>query len=53
MGMMRVGKPEGKKPFGIPGFRWKDNIKIHLTFVEYEVLTGFIWLRFRTSGELL
>jgi hypothetical protein len=25
-----VGKPEGKKPLGRPGCRWKDNIKMHL-----------------------
>jgi hypothetical protein len=23
-----VGKPEGKRPLGIPGLRWEDNIKI-------------------------
>jgi hypothetical protein len=23
-----VGKPEGRSPFGIPRFRWKDNIKM-------------------------
>jgi hypothetical protein len=23
-------KPEGKRPFGRPGRRWKDNIKIYL-----------------------
>jgi hypothetical protein len=25
-----VGKPEGKKPLGRPGRRWKDNIKMVL-----------------------
>ena len=25
-----VGKPEGKRPFGIPRRRWKDNIKMDL-----------------------
>ena len=25
-----VGKPEGKKPLGIPRRRWEDNIKIDL-----------------------
>ena len=28
-----VGKPEGKRPFGRPRCRWKDNIKMDL----YEV----------------
>ena len=23
-----VGKPDGKSPFGMPGRRWEDNIKI-------------------------
>jgi hypothetical protein len=23
-----VGKPERKRPFGRPGYRWEDNIKI-------------------------
>jgi hypothetical protein len=23
-----VGKPEGKRPFGIPGCIWEDNIKM-------------------------
>jgi len=25
-----VGKPEGKRPFGRPRFRWKDNIRMDL-----------------------
>ena len=25
-----VGKPEGKRPFGRPRHRWKDNIKMDL-----------------------
>jgi hypothetical protein len=25
-----VGKPEGKRPLGIPRLRWEDNIKIDL-----------------------
>jgi hypothetical protein len=25
-----VGKPEGKRPLGRPGHRWKDNIRIDL-----------------------
>jgi hypothetical protein len=25
-----VGKPEGKRPLGIPGRRWEDNIKVDL-----------------------
>jgi hypothetical protein len=25
-----VGKPEGKRPFGIPRRRWEDNIKMDI-----------------------
>jgi hypothetical protein len=25
-----VGKPEGKRPLGIPRHRWEDNIKMNL-----------------------
>jgi len=25
-----VGKPEGKRPFGRPSFRWEDNVKTDL-----------------------
>jgi hypothetical protein len=25
-----VGKPEGKRPLGIPRYRWEDNIKMDL-----------------------
>jgi hypothetical protein len=31
-----VGKPEGKRPFGRPGRRWEDNIKIDLEKVGCE-----------------
>jgi hypothetical protein len=30
-----VGKPEGKRPFGRPRRRWKDNIKMDLQEVIY------------------
>jgi len=48
-----VGKPEGKRPLGIPRRRWKDNIKMDLQEVGGVVGTGWIWLRIRTgSGHL-
>jgi hypothetical protein len=31
-----VENPEGKRPFGRPGHRWKDNIKMDLTEIEWE-----------------
>jgi len=36
-----VGKPEGKRPLGIPRHRWEDNIKIHLQEVGYQ---GMVWI---------
>jgi hypothetical protein len=29
-------KPEGRRPLGRPKHRWKDNIKMDLTGIEYE-----------------
>jgi hypothetical protein len=40
-----VGKPEGKRPLGIPRCRWVDNIKIDLREIGGEIWTGVIWLR--------
>jgi hypothetical protein len=31
-----VGKPEGKRPFGIPRHRWEDNIKMNLREIGSE-----------------
>ena len=36
-----VGKPEGKKPLGIPRRRWEDNIKMDLQKVGCE---GMDWI---------
>jgi hypothetical protein len=30
-----VGKPEGKRPFGRPTHRWKDNIQMDLQVVGW------------------
>jgi len=38
---MLVGKPEGKRPFGILRHRWEDNIKVDLQEVGYE---GMDWI---------
>ena len=40
-----VGKPEGKRPLGIPRHRWEDNIKMDLQEVgcgdiEWNKLAG-------------
>jgi len=34
-----VGKPEGKRPVGIPRHRWEDNIKMDLQEVEWGAWT--------------
>jgi hypothetical protein len=28
--MILVGKPEGRRPLGIHGYRWEDNIKMYI-----------------------
>jgi hypothetical protein len=48
-----VGKPEGKRPLGRPRRRWVDNVKMDLGEKGWDVGTGSIWVRIRTSGGLL
>ena len=36
-----VGKPEGKRPLGVPRSRWEDNIKMNLQEV---VCGGMGWI---------
>jgi hypothetical protein len=45
-----VGKPEGKRPLGIPRYRWEDNIKMDLQEVGRVCGTGWNWLRIGTGG---
>ena len=45
-----VGKPEGKKPLGIPRRRWVDNIKMDFRKWEGVVGTGWSWFRIGTGG---
>jgi hypothetical protein len=33
-----VRKPESKRPFGRPGRRWEDNIKMKLREIEWEIV---------------
>jgi hypothetical protein len=42
---------EEKRPVGMSGGRWEDNIKIDLNKIV--VHYGFIWLREKCSGALL
>jgi hypothetical protein len=50
-----VGKPEGKRPLGRPRSMWVDNIKMDFREIQWDgvVWILFIWLKIRTSGELL
>jgi len=48
-----VGKPEGKRPFGRPGRRLENDIKMELEEVRWGSWAGLIWLRIGTGGGLL
>jgi hypothetical protein len=49
-----IRKPEGEKQLGRPRHRCKDDIKMDLQEVGWwEVWTGLVWLRRRTSDRLL
>jgi hypothetical protein len=56
-GMYRVlvGKPEGKRPLGIPRHRWQDNIKMNHQEVGCGGMdwTWLGWLRIETGGRYL
>ena len=45
-----VGKPDGKRPLGLPRRRWEDNIKMDLQEVGGGRGTGWSWLRIGTGG---
>jgi hypothetical protein len=47
-----VGKPEDKRPRGRPGRIWKDNIRMDIRELRWEVV-NWIHLRIGTSGGLL
>jgi hypothetical protein len=36
-----MGKPEGKRPLGIPRSRWEDGIRMDLREIGLEVWIGF------------
>jgi len=48
-----VGKPEEKRPLGIPRYRWEENINVDIKEVAIRKWTGLMWLRRGTSGGLL
>jgi hypothetical protein len=45
-----VGKPEGKKPVGIPRRRWEDNIKMDLQEME---CGGMDWIELAQDRDRL
>jgi hypothetical protein len=59
MGKMRcayrifLGKLEGRSPLGRPRSRWKDNIKMDLQEIVWEVGTGHVCVRIGTGGGFL
>jgi hypothetical protein len=48
-----VGKPEGKRPLGIPRAKWVDNIKTDLGEIGWDGRDWIEWLKIGTSGGLL
>jgi len=48
-----VGKPEEKRPLGIPRYRWEENINMDMKEVATRKWTNLMWLRKGTSGGLL
>jgi hypothetical protein len=42
------GRPEGRRPLGIPSHRWEDNIKLDLREIGFGD-----WFRIGTGGGLL
>jgi hypothetical protein len=46
-----IRKHEGKRPFGRPWQRWKDNMKMDLTEIMCE-RAGFKWCRIWFNGRL-
>jgi len=48
-----VGKPEKKRPLGIPRHRWDYNINMYIQEVGWRSWTGSIWFRIGTGFGLL
>jgi hypothetical protein len=48
-----VGKPEGKRPLGIPRRRRENGIRMDLRAIGWGGGIGFNWLNIGTGGELL
>jgi hypothetical protein len=48
-----AGKPEDSRTLGRSRSRWEGNINLDLKQIGWDAWTKLIWLRIRTSGELL
>jgi hypothetical protein len=48
-----LGRPEGRRPLGRPGRRWVDNIRMDIGDLGWGDVTGLVWLKIGTGGELL
>jgi hypothetical protein len=48
-----VEKPQEKRKLGRHRCKWEDNINMDLREIGRGGMTGFIWLRIRTSRGLL
>jgi hypothetical protein len=48
-----VGKPQGKRPLRRPRNRLEDGIRMDVGETDWEVWTGFNWLRIAASGRML
>jgi hypothetical protein len=48
-----VGRPEGRRPLGIPRLKLEDDIKMDVQDVGRGAWTGLDWLRIGTGGGLV
>jgi hypothetical protein len=48
-----VGRPEGRRPLGMPTRRLEGNIKTELQKVGWRARSGLIWLRIGSGGAIL
>jgi hypothetical protein len=48
-----VGRPEGRRPLGIPGRRWGDNIKMDLVEIGFGDVDWIHWAQDRDKWQAL
>jgi hypothetical protein len=47
------GQEMGKRPSGIPKYRWEDTIRMDLQEVGCGAWSGVMWLRIGTGGAIV